>query len=78
MWRYSLANWSLACELVQAFDWDSILTDNIDLSWESWHHQFMNIYNEANNTQQAAVLERKPPLAEWIHYTVYKKEELAL
>ena len=46
VWRYSLANWSRACELIEAFDWDSILTDNIDLSWERWHHQFMNIMKQ--------------------------------
>jgi hypothetical protein len=32
VWRYSLTNWSQACELVQAFDWDAILSDNIDLA----------------------------------------------
>jgi DNA modification methylase len=59
VWRYSLANWSQACELVQAFDWDAILSDNIDLAKMAppiYEH------NEANNTQQAAALEKEPPI----------------
>ena len=43
IWRYSHADWDKACDLIESFDWDSILTDDIDASLKQWHKQFMDI-----------------------------------
>ena len=37
IWRYSYADWDKACKLINEFNWDSILFENIELSWELWH-----------------------------------------
>ena len=43
IWRYSHADWEKACDLIDSFEWDSILTDDIDASLKQWHEQFMDI-----------------------------------
>ena len=32
-----------ACKLIDEFNWDSVLSENIELSWELWHKQFMSV-----------------------------------
>ena len=44
--------------------------------WQRWFvlgkvAQSIHEYNEANNTQQIIILEKKPPLAEQANYSVY-------
>ena len=39
IWRYSHADWEKACDLIDSFEWDSILTDDIDASLKQWHEQ---------------------------------------
>ena len=34
-------------ELIDAFDWDSLLSQNIELLWKLWHERFMMIMTEA-------------------------------
>ena len=46
IWRYKYADWIKACELIDEFNWDSIFTDNIELSWKLWHQQFMSMMNQ--------------------------------
>ena len=46
MWLYAHADWEKACELIENFDWDSILNDDIDVSWSNWHKQFLKIMEE--------------------------------
>ena len=46
IWRYKYADWIKACELIDEFNWDSISTDDIELSWKLWHQQFMSIMNQ--------------------------------
>ena len=44
VWRYSLANWERACDLIEAIDWHPLL-DPIDInkSWTNWSNAFLNI-----------------------------------
>ena len=37
IWRYEYADWNKACELIDEYDWDSILSDDIELSWKLWY-----------------------------------------
>ena len=43
IWRYTYADWDKASELIDEFNWDSILSRDIDQSWKQWHQQFMAI-----------------------------------
>ena len=47
VWRYSFADWLRACRLIDDFDWDSILSQNVELSWKLSHQQFMLIMAES-------------------------------
>ena len=43
IWRYAHADWDKACELINQFNWDSVLSDNIELSWKLWRKHFLFI-----------------------------------
>ena len=43
IWRYSLANFELACDMLDDTDWEGIFTDNVNSSWENWGARFMQI-----------------------------------
>ena len=46
IWRYLYANWDGACEAIDDFDWDSIMSDDIDVACENWLNQFMQIMDQ--------------------------------
>ncbi len=46
IWRYSYADWNTARELIDTYNWDSIMSDDIELSWKQWHQQFMSIMSQ--------------------------------
>ena len=46
VWLYAHADWSKTCDMIENFDWNSIMCDNIDLSWSNWHDQFLKILEE--------------------------------
>ena len=43
IWRYTFADWVGASEAIDEFDWDTVMTENIDDTWEKWLQQFMSI-----------------------------------
>ena len=38
--RYSYADWNTARQLIDTFNWDSIMSDDIEPSWKQWHQEF--------------------------------------
>ena len=46
IWRYALADWERACELIADCDWDSLLSDDVNTSWLKWHQTFMSIMGQ--------------------------------
>ena len=46
VWHYSHADWGKACEKIEASDWDSMLTEDMNLSWDRWYSKFMSIMEE--------------------------------
>ena len=36
IWRYTLADFSMACELLDATNWDPMMAMDIDQAWEYW------------------------------------------
>ena len=47
VWRYRLADWDRACELIESTDWISLLnTSNINESWSNWKSAFLEIMEE--------------------------------
>ena len=43
IWRYSLANFELACDMLDGTNWDDIFTDEVNSSWENWRTRFLQI-----------------------------------
>ena len=46
IWRYSYANWDGACEAIDSFDWNSIISDDINVACENWLNQLMLIMEQ--------------------------------
>ena len=46
IWRYAYADWEKACELIDNTNWDSLRSDDINLSWSNWQQQFMGIIED--------------------------------
>ena len=46
IWRYAYADWEKACELIDNTNWDSLCSDDINLSWSNWQQQFMGIIED--------------------------------
>ena len=46
VWHYSHTDWGKAREKIEAFDWDGMLTEDINLSWDRWYSNFMSIMEE--------------------------------
>ena len=40
---YNQADFDLAAEMINNTDWDSLLSDNINVSWNNWQSKFMEI-----------------------------------
>ena len=46
VWLYAHADWDKAREMIEEFDWNGIMTDDINDSWARWHSSFMGIMLE--------------------------------
>ena len=43
VWRYKHADFTRACSLLNSVDWDQVLSMNINLSWDTWRDNFMEV-----------------------------------
>ena len=44
IWRYRNADFSMACQLIDNTDWESLLPmDDVDFATANWHNKFMEI-----------------------------------
>ena len=43
LWKYNQADFNQAAEMINDTDWNSILSEDINLSWNKWHSRFMEI-----------------------------------
>lgn len=43
VWIYNEADFGRACELIDEFNWDSVLSDNVDFSTSLWSQSFLEI-----------------------------------
>ena len=43
---YSQADWEKAGDLIDSFDWNSLLSDDINEAWSNWSQKFLSIMNE--------------------------------
>ena len=46
IWRYAWADFSRACELLDATNWDPMMAMDIDQAWEFWQQKFLNIMEQ--------------------------------
>ena len=49
---YNNADFTKACDLIHATNWDSLLSDNIDMSTENWTRKFLEIMEECIPQQE--------------------------
>ena len=46
IWLYSHAEWDKAREKLEEFDWDGIISEDVNHSWAGWYSSFMSIMEE--------------------------------
>ena len=46
IWRYAMADFSRACDLLDATNWDPITAMDIDQAWEFWQQKFLSIMEQ--------------------------------
>ena len=46
VWRYASADWDKARDMTEAFDWDSLVSDDMNLYWSQWCAAFLSIMRE--------------------------------
>ena len=46
IWRYALADFPRARELLEDTNWDSILSGDVDQAWSLWHQKFLDIMEQ--------------------------------
>ena len=69
IWHYTYADWNKACKLIDDYNWDSILSKNIDLSWKLWHQQFMSIMAQSIPNRIIPSRRNLP----WLNKSIIKK-----
>ena len=47
IWLYKHSDWRKACHLIESTNWDSLLVDDVSISWENWMNRFMEIMKES-------------------------------
>ena len=77
IWRYSYADWDGASEAIEQFDWTTVMTQNIDDTWENWMHQFMSVMNQFIPNCTLLSKHNLPWLTKPLINSI-KKEELAI
>ena len=46
VWCYSQADWERASTLIDSFDWNSLLSEDVNESWSRWCQQFLSIMKQ--------------------------------
>ena len=46
IWRYALADFLRACDLLDATNWDPMMAMDLDQAWEFWQQMFLNIMEQ--------------------------------
>ena len=65
VWCYGLADWEKACSLIEGFDWNSLLSDDINESWLNWSQKFMPIMNECIPKKKLPTCKNLPWLSKY-------------
>ena len=65
VWRYSLADWNRAAEILDSIDWDSLLPSgtDVDAYWSAWKNYFVQAI-ELCIPHAVAKVKKNPP---WIN-----------
>ena len=43
VWRFAHADWQRANNLIEETDWQSLITGEVDTSWNNWQNRFLEI-----------------------------------
>ena len=60
VWRYSLADWDRASELLDSIDWDFLLPQDVESYWSAWKIYFMQVM-ELCIPHTTAKIKNNPP-----------------
>ena len=75
---YNNADFTKACDLIHATNWDSLLSDNIDLSTENWTRKFLEITEECIPQQELKKCRNLPWLTKNVVWHMRKRNNMFL
>ena len=78
IWIYKNADFSKACDLIRATNWNSLLSDNVDLSTENWTSRFLEIMEECIPQQELKKRRNLPWLTKNVMRHVRKRNNMFL
>ena len=76
VWRYSLADWQKAIELIECIEWDSILSREVDERWNDWKNCFLQVMELCIPHTTAQVRRNLPWLNKGILNAIKKRDTL--
>ena len=78
IWIYKNADFSKACDLIHATNWDSLLSDNVDQSTENWTRKFLEIMEECVPQQELKRRQNLPWLTKNVVRHMRKRNNMFL
>ena len=66
IWRYSYADWSYACNLIDNYDWESLFDPDINVYWSRWLDTFLGIMEQSIPTATLSLSKNLPWLTKAI------------
>ena len=76
VWRYDHADWVTACHLIESYDWNSILSDDIDQVLDSWYCIFMSIMKQTIPNSVIRTKRNLPWLSKSIIQSIRRRNKL--
>ena len=76
VWRYHLADWDKAAELLDSIEWDSLLSLDVDEQWVTWKNYFLQIMELCIPHTIAKVKKNLPWINKRILNTIKKRDAL--
>ena len=76
VWKYAEADWERASELICACDWNTLLSDDINVAWTNWQHTFLSIMEKVIPRVKLSSKQNVPWLSAEIKKAMRKRNRL--
>ena len=73
IWRYELADFDRANELLDEVDWEELLNGDVDQMWIAWEEKLMSVMHQCIPTAKLVVKSNVP----WINKDIIKARNLS-